>query len=83
MSSIYNWEHGVEPELQYNPSIIKFRGYIPFDCPDDTVVRAASRKCLNKGDLEMSLAKHFHFADHISDADMVGDLNLFLSQVST
>ena len=37
VSSIFNWEHGVEPELQYNPSIIKFLGYIPFDCPDDTV----------------------------------------------
>ena len=30
VSSIYNWEHGTEPELQYNPSIIKFLGYIPF-----------------------------------------------------
>jgi len=38
-SSIWNWEHGVEPELQYNPKIIKFLGYIPFDCPDDTVGR--------------------------------------------
>jgi DNA-binding XRE family transcriptional regulator len=34
VSSIYNWEHGVEQERQYNPSIIKFPGYIPFDCPD-------------------------------------------------
>jgi transcriptional regulator with XRE-family HTH domain len=41
VSSIYNWEHGTEPELQYNPSIIKFLGYIPFDCPDDTVGRLA------------------------------------------
>ncbi|MFZ4859438.1 MAG: helix-turn-helix domain-containing protein [Desulfuromonadaceae bacterium] len=41
VSSIYNWEHGVEPELQYNPSIIKFLGYNPFDCPDDTVGRLA------------------------------------------
>ena len=40
-SSIWNWEHGVEPELQYNPKIIKFLGYIPFDCPDDTVGRLA------------------------------------------
>ena len=40
-SSIWNWEHGTEPELQYNPSIIKFLGYIPFDCPDDTVGRLA------------------------------------------
>jgi transcriptional regulator with XRE-family HTH domain len=41
VSSIYNWEHCVESELQYNPSIIKFLGYIPFDCPDDTVGRLA------------------------------------------
>ena len=40
-SSIWNWEHGTEPELQYNPKIIKFLGYIPFDCPDDTVGRLA------------------------------------------
>jgi transcriptional regulator with XRE-family HTH domain len=40
-SSIWNWEHGTEPELQYNPSIIKFLGYIPSDCPDDTVGRLA------------------------------------------
>ena len=40
-SSIWNWEHGVEPELHYNPKIIKFLGYIPFDCPDDTVGRLA------------------------------------------
>jgi len=38
-SSIWNWEHGTEPELQFNPSIIKFLGYIPFDCSDDTVGR--------------------------------------------
>jgi len=29
--TIWNWEHGVEPELQYNPKIIKFLGYAPFD----------------------------------------------------
>jgi len=40
-SSIWNWEHGVEPELQYNPSITKFLGCIPFECPDDTVGRLA------------------------------------------
>jgi DNA-binding XRE family transcriptional regulator len=36
-SSIWNWKHGTEPELHYNPKIIEFLGYIPFDCPDDTV----------------------------------------------
>jgi DNA-binding XRE family transcriptional regulator len=40
-SSVWNWEHGTEPELHYNPRIIKFLGYIPFDCPDDTVGRLA------------------------------------------
>ncbi|BDV41607.1 hypothetical protein GURASL_05300 [Geotalea uraniireducens] len=40
-SSIWNWEHGVEPELQYNPKIINFLGYVPFDCSDDTLGRLA------------------------------------------
>ena len=40
-SSVWNWEHRVEPEQHYNPKIIKFLGYIPFDCPDDTVGRLA------------------------------------------
>jgi len=40
-SSVWNWEHGVEPEQHYNPNIIKFLGYIPFDCPDNTVGRLA------------------------------------------
>jgi len=40
-SSIWNWEHGTEPELQYNPNIIRFLGYVPFDRPDDTVGRLA------------------------------------------
>ena len=31
----------MEPEQHYNPNIIKFLGYIPFDCPDDTVGRLA------------------------------------------
>ena len=26
--SIWNWEHGTEPELQYNPRIIKFLGWL-------------------------------------------------------
>jgi transcriptional regulator with XRE-family HTH domain len=40
-SSIWNREHGTETEMQYNHSIIKFPGYFPFDCPDDTVWRLA------------------------------------------
>jgi transcriptional regulator with XRE-family HTH domain len=46
-SSVWNWEHGVEPEQHYNPKIIKFLGYIPFDCPDDTVGRLAWYKRTN------------------------------------
>lgn len=38
-SSIWNWEHGTEPELQYKPRIINFLGDVPFDCLDDTVGR--------------------------------------------
>ncbi len=30
-SSVWNGEHGVEPEQHYNPNIIEFPGYIPFD----------------------------------------------------
>ncbi|MDD2899185.1 MAG: helix-turn-helix transcriptional regulator [Desulfuromonadaceae bacterium] len=52
VSSIYNWEHGVEPELLYNPSIINFLGYIPFDCPDDTVGRLGWYKRVNGMNLE-------------------------------
>lgn len=40
-SSVWNREHVTEPELQYNPKIIKFLGYTPFACPDDTVGRLA------------------------------------------
>jgi transcriptional regulator with XRE-family HTH domain len=40
-SSIWNWEHGLEPELRYQPQIITFLGYIPFDCPTDTMGRLA------------------------------------------
>jgi transcriptional regulator with XRE-family HTH domain len=51
-SSVWNWEHGTEPEPRYNPSIIKFLGYIPFDCPDDTVGRLAWYKRVNGMNLE-------------------------------
>ncbi len=45
--SVWNWEHGVEPEQHYNPNVIKFLGYIPFDCPDDTVGRVVLYKRAN------------------------------------
>ena len=47
VSLIYNWEHGGEPELQYNPRIIKFLGYIQFDCPADMLGRLAYYKRVN------------------------------------
>jgi len=42
--SIYNWEHGIEPELRFLPKIIEFLGYVPFDCPEDTIGRLAYYK---------------------------------------
>ncbi len=46
-SSVWNWEHGTEPELQYYPKIIRFLGYVPFKCPDDTVGRLAWYRKVN------------------------------------
>lgn len=34
-STVWNWEHGTEPELIHMPKIIDFLGYIPFECPED------------------------------------------------
>jgi len=45
--SIYNWEHGTEPELRFMPKIIEFLGYVPFDCPDNTLGRLAYYKRAN------------------------------------
>ena len=36
-STVWNWEHGTEPELIHIPKIIEFLGYAPFECPDDPV----------------------------------------------
>lgn len=36
-STVWNWEHGTEPELRYMPRIIEFLGYVPFECPDDPI----------------------------------------------
>ena len=46
-SSVWNWEHGTEPELQYNPKIISFLGYVPFEFPDDTLGRLAWYRKVN------------------------------------
>jgi len=45
--SIYNWERGIEPELRFVPKIIEFLGYVPFDCPDDTLGKLAYYKRIN------------------------------------
>jgi transcriptional regulator with XRE-family HTH domain len=36
-STMWNWEHGTEPELRHMPKIIEFLGYVPFECPEDTI----------------------------------------------
>ena len=34
-STIWNWEHGREPEIRHYPKIIEFLGYVPFEIPDN------------------------------------------------
>ncbi len=34
-STIWNWEHGSEPDVKHVPSIIKYLGYVPFDKPEN------------------------------------------------
>ena len=31
VATIWNWEHGSEPDVKHVPSIIKYLGYVPFD----------------------------------------------------
>jgi transcriptional regulator with XRE-family HTH domain len=38
-STVWNWEHGTEPELKHMPKIIEFLGYAPFECPEDPIGR--------------------------------------------
>ena len=46
--TITNWElNRAEPEIRYMPAIIKFLGYVPFDCPTDTLGRLAYYKKVN------------------------------------
>ncbi len=47
VSSIYNWEHGTEPELRCLPAIIRFLGYVPFECPGDSLGRLRYFKLIN------------------------------------
>lgn len=36
-STVWNWEHGTEPELRYIPEILNFLSYIPWEEPDTVV----------------------------------------------
>jgi transcriptional regulator with XRE-family HTH domain len=40
-STVWNWEHGTEPELIHIPAVLAFLGYVPWECPDDPVGRLA------------------------------------------
>ena len=48
-STIWNWEHGVEPELRHIPKIIEFLSYVPFHIPDgdDPISRLERFRILN------------------------------------
>jgi transcriptional regulator with XRE-family HTH domain len=45
--SIWNWEHGTEPEIRYLPAIIAFLRHVPFECPNDTLGRLRYFKRVN------------------------------------
>lgn len=34
-NTVWNWEHGTEPELRHIPAVLSFLGYMPWKCPDD------------------------------------------------
>ena len=40
-STVWNWEHGTEPELIHIPAVLAFLGYIPWECPDDPLGQLA------------------------------------------
>jgi transcriptional regulator with XRE-family HTH domain len=43
-STVWNWEHGTEPELAHIPAVIDFLGYVPWEEPKDSVGRLAHFK---------------------------------------
>jgi len=43
-NTVWNWEHGTEPELIHVPAVLAFLGYVPWECPDDPVGRLAHFK---------------------------------------
>jgi transcriptional regulator with XRE-family HTH domain len=40
-STLWNWEHGTEPELIHVPAVLAFLGYVPWNYPADPVGRLA------------------------------------------
>lgn len=46
-STVWNWEHGTEPELRHMPKVIEFLGYVPFERPDDPIGRLRNYKRVN------------------------------------
>ncbi|MEW6108051.1 MAG: helix-turn-helix transcriptional regulator [Nitrospirota bacterium] len=46
-STVWNWEHGTEPELIHIPTVLAFLGYVPWECPDDPLGRLAHFKKVN------------------------------------
>lgn len=47
-ATIWNWEHGREPELRHIPNIIDFLGYTPFECKsNDTIEQLKHYKLVN------------------------------------
>ncbi|MEW6409673.1 MAG: helix-turn-helix transcriptional regulator [Nitrospirota bacterium] len=46
-STVWNWEHGTEPELRYMPKVIEFLGYVPFECSEDPVGQLRYFKLVN------------------------------------
>lgn len=40
-NTVWNWEHGTEPELIHIPAVLELLGYVPWDCPADPIGRLA------------------------------------------
>ena len=43
-STLWNWEHGTEPELIHIPAVLAFIGYVPWELPEEPVSRLAHFK---------------------------------------
>lgn len=36
-TTVWNWEHGTEPELIHMPAVLEFLGYVPWEVPADPI----------------------------------------------